>query len=101
MHHIILDAIILELSFPEAAYFCGRKVLIEDSKTPAKDTWFTLYYLILGVYGGIQLFLALLFRIPFLRSQADRCSDVSFLQFFKWVKEVLLALANLPHYLFY
>ncbi|CAK9232746.1 unnamed protein product [Sphagnum troendelagicum] len=67
--------------------FIYVKVLIEDSKTPAKDTWFTLYYLILGVYGGIQLFLALLFRIPFLRSQADRCSDVSFLQFFKWVKE--------------
>lgn len=44
----------------------------------------------LGIYGGLQFFFALLLRVPWFRQQAEKCSNFYVVMLIKWVHQVLL-----------
>ncbi|KAL1323430.1 callose synthase 10 [Arachis hypogaea] len=61
------------------------KVLQErNSRNADNSFYFRIYILVLGVYAGLRLFLALLLKFPACHTLSDM-SDQSFFQFFKWI----------------
>lgn len=67
-----------------------RKTIEEENSGSGSDTWFRAFYLVLGIYGGLQLFFALLLRVPWFRQQAEKCSNFYVVMLIKWVHQVLL-----------
>lgn len=68
---------------------CSKTIEEENSGSGA-NVWFQVFYLVLGVYGGLQFVLALLLRIPWFRQQAKKCSNFYILTLIKWVHQVML-----------
>ncbi|CAK9227498.1 unnamed protein product [Sphagnum troendelagicum] len=70
-----------------AIIFLYVKTLQEDSSNTGSQKWFTIFYIVVASYAGTLLVLSVLFRIPWLRRQADKCSNLSIIQFIKWVQQ--------------
>lgn len=60
-----------------------RKVLQERNEG-ANSLYFRIYVLVLGVYAGLRLVLALFMKIPACHTFSEM-TDQSFFQFFKWI----------------
>ena len=67
-----------------------RKTIKEEKSGSGSETWFRAFYWVLGIYGGLQLFFAVLLRVPWFRMQAEKCSNFYIVQLIKWVHQVLL-----------
>ncbi|KAI3940839.1 hypothetical protein MKW98_014898 [Papaver atlanticum] len=61
-------------------------VLQERNDQNSNSFYFRIYILILGVYAGLRVFLALLLKFPACHSLSEM-TDQSFFQFFKWIYE--------------
>lgn len=72
-----------------------RKTIEEENGGSGTNTWFRAFYLVMGICGGLQLFFALILRVPWFRMQADKCSNFYVVQFVKWVHQVLLSSTRL------
>ncbi|KAF7838212.1 callose synthase 10 [Senna tora] len=61
------------------------KVLQErNDRSSDNSLYFRIYILVLGVYAGLRLFLALMLKFPACHRLSEM-SDQSFFQFFKWI----------------
>ncbi|WCJ36196.1 glucan synthase-like 8 [Euphorbia peplus] len=60
------------------------KVLDERYQQNSNSNYFRIYILVLGVYAGLRLVLAMLLKFPACHTLSDM-SDQSFFQFFKWI----------------
>ncbi|KAK4436910.1 Callose synthase 10 [Sesamum alatum] len=61
--------------------------LLEEMNTNASNSlYFRIYVLVLGVYAGFRMFLALLLKFPSCH-RISEMSDHPFFQFFKWIYE--------------
>nr|XP_024357146.1 callose synthase 9-like isoform X3 [Physcomitrium patens] len=63
------------------------KTIEEENGGSGTNTWFRAFYLVMGICGGLQLFFALILRVPWFRMQADKCSNFYVVQFVKWVHQ--------------
>ncbi|XP_024363886.1 callose synthase 9 isoform X2 [Physcomitrium patens] len=63
------------------------KTIEEENSGSGADTWFRIFYWVLGTYAVIHMVIALLLRVPWFRMQAERCSNFYVLQFIKWVHQ--------------
>ncbi|KAK9090225.1 hypothetical protein Sjap_023402 [Stephania japonica] len=61
------------------------KVLDERNNRNSDSFYFRIYVLVLGVYAGLRLFLALLLKFPACHTLSDLFDRWSFFQFFKWI----------------
>ncbi|MCL7026736.1 hypothetical protein MKW94_027145 [Papaver nudicaule] len=61
-------------------------VLHEKNDRNSNSFYFRIYILILGVYAGLRVFLALLLKFPACHTLSEM-TDQSFFQFFKWIYE--------------
>ena len=52
--------------------------------------YYRLYLLVLGVYAAIRLALGLLVKIPACQKLSEILDRYTFLQFFKWIYEVII-----------
>lgn len=68
----------------------GRKTIQEQESGSGRSTWFRLYCILLILYGGSHLFVALLLNMPWLRRQMEKCSHFGPVPFLNWVHQVLL-----------
>ncbi|KAL0318851.1 UNVERIFIED_CONTAM: Callose synthase 10 [Sesamum angustifolium] len=65
----------------------GSAKLLDEMNTNASDSvYFRIYVLVLGVYAGSRMFLALLLKFPSCH-RISEMSDHPFFQFFKWIYE--------------
>lgn len=72
-----------------------RKTIEEENNGSGTDTWFRTFYWVLGLYGGLQLFFAVILRVPWFRMQAEKISNFYIVQFVKWVHQVRLSSTQL------
>jgi callose synthase len=63
------------------------KTIEEENNGSGTDTWFRTFYWVLGLYGGLQLFFAVILRVPWFRMQAEKISNFYIVQFVKWVHQ--------------
>jgi callose synthase len=63
------------------------KTIEEENSGSGANVWFQAFYLVLGVYGGLQFIFALLLRVPWFRQQAKKCSNLYILTFISWVHQ--------------
>jgi len=67
--------------------FLYVKTLQEDARNSGSTAWFRIFYIVLASYSGTQLIFTFLLRLPWLRRQAEKCSNVYVFQFFKWLHQ--------------
>ena len=65
-----------------------RKALQEGSNPNAERVMFRLYVIVIGIYGGVQLFLSILMRIPAFHLLTNQCDRWPLVRFFKWMRQV-------------
>ena len=46
---------------------------------------FTLYVIVIAIYGGVQFFFGVLMRIPACHNIANKCDGWTVVRFFKWM----------------
>ncbi|KAG0624695.1 hypothetical protein M758_3G268300 [Ceratodon purpureus] len=63
------------------------KTIEEENSGSGADTWFRAFYFVLGLYGGLQFFIAILLRVPWFRMQAEKVSNFYVVQLLKWVHQ--------------
>eukprot|EP00268_Persea_americana_P030985 TRINITY_DN3005_c1_g1_i2.p1 TRINITY_DN3005_c1_g1~~TRINITY_DN3005_c1_g1_i2.p1 ORF type:complete len:1912 (+),score=293.34 TRINITY_DN3005_c1_g1_i2:360-6095(+) len=61
------------------------KVLEERNNRNSDSFYFRIYILVLGVYAGIRIFLALLLKFPACHTLSEMSDHWFFFQFFKWI----------------
>ncbi|XP_058086685.1 callose synthase 10 isoform X2 [Magnolia sinica] len=61
------------------------KVLAEKNNRNSDSFYFRIYILVLGVYAGIRIFLALLLKFPACHTLSEMSDQWSIFQFFKWI----------------
>lgn len=49
---------------------------------------FRLYVIVIGIYGGVQLFLSILMRIPACHLLTNQCDRWPLVRFIKWMRQV-------------
>jgi hypothetical protein len=67
-----------------------RKALQEESKPNANSVIFRLYYIVVGIYAGVQFFLSILMRIPACHSLTNQCDRWPLVRFVTWMRQVLI-----------
>ncbi|RID81003.1 hypothetical protein BRARA_A03621 [Brassica rapa] len=65
--------------------FLYVRALQEDSKPNSDSVMFTLYVIVIAIYGGVQFFFGVLMRIPACHNIANKCDGWTVVRFFKWM----------------
>ncbi|KAH0944092.1 hypothetical protein HID58_003729 [Brassica napus] len=65
--------------------FLYVRALQEDSKPNSDSVVFTLYVIVIAIYGGVQFFFGVLMRIPACHNIANKCDGWTVVRFFKWM----------------
>nr|VDD53177.1 unnamed protein product [Brassica oleracea] len=65
--------------------FLYVRALQEDSKPNSDSVVFTLYVIVIAIYGGVQFFFGILMRIPACHNIANKCEGWTVVRFFKWM----------------
>ncbi|KAM3740911.1 hypothetical protein ACB098_08G135300 [Castanea mollissima] len=63
------------------------KALQEESKPNADSVLFRLYYIVIGIYAGIQFFISFLMRIPAFHLLTNQCDRWPLIRFVKWMRQ--------------
>jgi callose synthase len=67
--------------------FLYVKALQEESKPNANSVIFRLYYIVVGIYAGVQFFLSILMRIPACHSLTNQCDRWPLVRFVTWMRQ--------------
>lgn len=67
--------------------FLYVQALKEESKPNSNPVVFRIYIFVVGIYAGVQLFLAVLMRIPACHRMTNKCDRSPVIRFFKWMRQ--------------